>query len=175
MRLSRLILKETRYIKHSKKAGMILMRQRAQAIIIRDQAMLFAYGIVSSHNELRHSFIGGGIEQGETPEEAVLRELMEEAQVNGSIIFKFSQEIAEGHHTFLIDIGNQRCKLGCDPEEVHLTFEERNLKDLMWISFTDKQFFTECDREYIERLIEECKEHGYHPEWLGDLQEILKP
>lgn len=128
---------------------MIHMRQRAQALIIRDQAMLFAYGMASSHNELRHSFIGGGIEQGENPEEAVLRELMEEAQVKGEIIFKFNQEIAEEHHTFLVDIGNQSCKLGCDPEEMHLTKDERNLKDLIWISLLDKASFTECDREYI--------------------------
>ncbi len=34
------------------------MRQRAQAIIIRDKAMLFAYGIASSHNALRSLVVG---------------------------------------------------------------------------------------------------------------------
>ena len=141
------------------------MRQRAQAIIIRNRAMLFAYGIVSSHNELRHSFIGGGIEQGETPEEAVLRELREEAHLEGRIIFKFNREVAENHHTFLVQIGNQSCRLGTDPEEEHLPLAERNLKDLIWISLEDRHLFTSCDREYIERLIEECIERKYYPEW----------
>lgn len=153
---------------------MVRMRQRAQAIIVRDQAMLFAFGVVSSHNALRHSFIGGGIEDGETPEEAVLRELMEEAQVTGEIIFKFNRELASDHHTFLVDIGNQICKLGYDPEEEHLTFEEKNLKDLLWISLKDAHLFTECDRDYIKILIEECKERDYHPEWLENLKEILE-
>ncbi|WP_018758347.1 NUDIX hydrolase [Paenibacillus terrigena] len=151
------------------------MRQRAQAIIIRDRAMLFAYGIVSSNNELRHSFIGGGIEQGETPEEAVLRELREEAHIEGRIIFKFNREIVENHHTFLIHIGNQSCRLGTDPEEEHLALEERNLKDLIWILFEDRHLFTSIDKEYIERLIEECKEREYYPEWIDDIQEISLP
>ncbi|MFD0618427.1 NUDIX domain-containing protein [Paenibacillus sp. GCM10027629] len=151
------------------------MRQRAQAIIIRDGAMLFAYGIVSSNNELRHSFIGGGIEQGETPEEAVLRELREEAHIDGRIIFKFNREIIENHHTFLIHIGNQSYRLGTDPEEEHLPLEERNLKDLIWILFEDRHLFTSIDKEYIERLIEECKEREYYPEWIDDIQEISLP
>lgn len=51
---------------------------------------------------------------------------MEEAQVTGEIIFKFNRELASDHYTFLVDIGNQICKLGYDPEEEHLTFEEKN-------------------------------------------------
>jgi 8-oxo-dGTP pyrophosphatase MutT (NUDIX family) len=150
------------------------MRQRAQAMIIRDDAMLFAYGIASSHNELRHSFIGGRMEQGETPEVAVLRELKEEAQVEGDIIFKFHHEIAENHHTFLIDIGTQVCRLGVDPEEQNLNIEERSLKDLIWIKLGDKHLFTECDREYISRLTEECLQRSYKPTWLHNLRAIIK-
>lgn len=149
------------------------MRQRAQAIVIRDHAMLFAFGIVSSHNALRHSFIGGGIEEGETPEEAVIRELREEAQVDGKIIFKFSAEISENHHTFLVDIGSQVCRLGVDPEEEHLSIDKRSLKQLLWLNFDDKHLFTECDIEYIEQLIKECALRNYSPEWLPKVEEVL--
>ncbi len=64
-------------------------RQRVQAIIIQDKKVLFGAGMVNE-KDFRHFFIGGGIEEGESPEEAILRELREEANVDGIIVFKFS-------------------------------------------------------------------------------------
>jgi 8-oxo-dGTP pyrophosphatase MutT (NUDIX family) len=61
---------------------------------------------------------GGAVEQGETPEEAALRELDEECCVRGVILRKTSHlYAARGDiHTYLVDIGDQTPSLGHDPE-----------------------------------------------------------
>jgi 8-oxo-dGTP pyrophosphatase MutT (NUDIX family) len=122
---------------------------------------------------MRHSFIGGRIEPGETPEVAVIRELKEEALVDGEIIFQFSNEVAENHYTFLIDIGTQVCSLGADPEEENLASEQRSLKDLMWIKLDDAHLFTECDKNYIQQLLRECSLRNYRPSWMNKLSQII--
>lgn len=148
------------------------MRVRAQAIIVRDEKMLFAYGI-TSHNELRHSFIGGGVEVGETPSHAVLRELREEAQVNGDIIFQFSHLPDDCHRTFLVDIGEQECVLGNDPEEASLSIENRSLKSLLWIDLKDIRLFTDIDKAYCGQLYAECQKRSYCPPWLNLIEAIV--
>ena len=70
--------------------------------------------------KLCHVFVGGGIEENETPEQAVLRELKEEANVDGKIIYG-PVHIANKEHNheyfFLLSINDdQMPKLGYDPE-----------------------------------------------------------
>ncbi|MDB5083150.1 MAG: hydrolase [Bacilli bacterium] len=147
---------------------------RAQAIIIRDEKMLFAYGFAGNRNQLRHFFIGGAVETYETASQAVLRELQEEAQVKGEIIFQFSQEVAENARTFLIDIGDQKCILGYDPEESSLAAEDRSLKDIIWIDLKDKHKFTDIDKKYLVQLITECQLREYTPSWINTVREITQ-
>ncbi len=123
---------------------------RAQAIIIREEKMLFAHAMVTSLNQLRHSFIGGRVEADENPAEAVLRELLEEANVQGDIIFEISHR--NDHRTFLVDIGQQEPVLGCDPEEEHLAVSQRSLKGLVWMDLHHKDLFTDIDRSYFAQL-----------------------
>ncbi|HCC07219.1 MAG TPA: hypothetical protein DEP72_03505 [Clostridiales bacterium] len=147
------------------------MRRRAQGIIIRNNMALFGYG--KSNNEFKHAFIGGGIEGQEEPEEALIRELREETNIEGKIIFKFKNEIKEERYTFLVDIGDQQCILGFDPEEVSLPDEEKSLQQLIWIPLKEKDRFTSIDMSYFKLLLEECKGINYYPDWLSELKELV--
>jgi len=62
---------------------------------------------------------GGGVEQGETPAEAALRELREECCVDGVIIRETSRwmYLEDEHCTFLVDIGDQTPSIGTHPLE----------------------------------------------------------
>ncbi len=76
---------------------------------------------------------GGNIEENELPEDASLRELQEECQVDGKIkrlvsFNDYSDRYQE--YTYAVDIGDQIPKLGTDPE---LADDEQNLIDIGWI------------------------------------------
>jgi ADP-ribose pyrophosphatase YjhB (NUDIX family) len=65
---------------------------------------------------------GGGVEPGETPAQAVLRELQEECCVHGEIVREVSclrfiiDDIEDDAYTYLVDIGDQEPRVGADPE-----------------------------------------------------------
>ena len=145
---------------------------RAQAIIIKDNKILFGYGNIGGN--LRHFFIGGGVELGETASEAVLREVREELNVKGEIIFKFRKEISEKHFTFLIDIGNREYSLGYDPEELGWKEDRLSLQQLIWIPMSEKKRFTSIDIAHFVVLVEECNERMFNPEWLMEIKQIVE-
>jgi 8-oxo-dGTP pyrophosphatase MutT (NUDIX family) len=90
---------------------------------------------------------GGGIEEGETPEQAAIRELQEECNVFGKIIKKVSEypfPLADNVviHTFHIDIENQSPELGSG-----LTEEEKPvLVEVRWMSLDE---ICERDRAFL--------------------------
>lgn len=79
-------------------------RLRAQAIVVEEDRIL----LVKTHQVNRDDYElpGGGIEEGETPEEAAIRELFEETGINGEIIrlaSKYYNGFAEEYnYSFLI-------------------------------------------------------------------------
>lgn len=150
-------------------------RQRVQAIIIQNNEVLFGAGMLKG-KEYRHFFIGGGIEEGETPEEAVMRELKEEANVDGTIIFKFRNEYKENHHTYLVEIGEQEVSLGCDPEdeEVNKDINLRTLQELEFIPLSECSRFSLIDVVYFKILLEECNNRSYFPEWYREVKRLVE-
>lgn len=94
-------------------------RDRAQCLVVRGDAVL----MVQTRDRERTFWClpGGGIESGEAPDEAALRELHEECCVRGQILQEtavttYSRDPEERHYTFWVDIGAQEPRLGCDPE-----------------------------------------------------------
>lgn len=150
-------------------------RQRVQAVIIQNNKVLFGAGMMKG-KDYRHFFIGGGVEEGDTLEEAIIRELREEANVDGAIIFKFANEYKENHHTFLLDIGNQSTSLGYDPEDEEINKDKhlRTLQKLEFISFSEYNKFTSIDIMYFKILLEECNRRCYLPEWYEELKKLVE-
>lgn len=150
-------------------------RQRVQAVIIQDKKVLFGVGMLKG-KELRHFFIGGGIDEGECPEGAMLRELREEANVEGEIILKFLKEYKENHHTFLVDIGNKSVTLGYDPEDVEVSKPTnlRALQKLEFISINEYQKFSPIDIEYFKILIGECNHRGIFLPWFNEMKILIE-
>jgi 8-oxo-dGTP diphosphatase len=87
---------------------------------------------------------GGGIEPGETPSEAALRELEEECNVQGRIVVEVSYityPVESESYTYLIDIGDSEPEIGHDPE-----FIDQYLVDIAWMRLKD---IPERDRAFL--------------------------
>ena len=89
---------------------------------------------------------GGGIESGEKPDAAALRELKEECLVDGHLL-RLTSTVAysadDYHYTYLVEIGDQAPRLGDDPDKKE---GGRILVDFGWRSLGD---LSEADRCYL--------------------------
>ena len=117
---------------------------RVQAIVVRDRQILLA-----KHREEGTEcwcLPGGGLEGGETLEEGVLRELNEEANVDGRVL-RLTANLIEASgvesFTYLVDIGDQTPSLGHDPEADPAT---SILVDLQWLALDE---IPERDRAFL--------------------------
>lgn len=120
---------------------------RLEAVVCGDGKVLMARH-VSSDGDI-WCIPGGAQERGETPEEGALRELREEAGVEGRIVRQLGLGLSgEGRIdsiAFLVDIGNQEPILGHDPE---LHPDDAVLADLRFLSLRE---IPERDRAFLWR------------------------
>jgi ADP-ribose pyrophosphatase YjhB (NUDIX family) len=148
---------------------------RAQCIVIQNGEVLFGYG------EDHHFFIGGRMEDGETPEQAALREMTEEANVEGTILFRIDEpaspdrlsSVYSDHATFLVDIGQQMPILGSDPEEAD-SGDEISLAGLEMVPLSDIAAFTWIDIRYFASLVSECVKRNAGFPWLCEMNDLLR-
>lgn len=117
---------------------------RAQCIVHRGSKLLMVRLEVGE--ETWWCLPGGGVDPGELPAEAALRELAEECCVKGRIIRQISHQIYSEEDqtiTFLVDIGDQQPVLGTDPE-----FEnsKQMLVEMKWLQLDE---IPERDRAFL--------------------------
>ena len=120
------------------------MGTRAQCIVHRKNRLLMVRH--RHHGEEWWCLPGGGIEQGETPAEAAIRELKEECCVDGTIVRETGIVVYspdDRAHTFLVDIGNQKPTLGTDPDYPQ---NKQVLVDLKWLKLSQ---IPERDRAFL--------------------------
>jgi len=147
---------------------------RATGMVLRGNKIMFMQQVVGG--KLRHVFAGGGIEGDETAQQAVLRELREEANVEGEILYGPVHKTGgarDYEHFFLLTIGDDQVpKLGYDPEIP--AGEEQVLKGIVWRDVDDdRDAFTETDRDYISILVTHAAERNIQADWLEVLKRIL--
>ena len=121
-------------------------RDRSQALVVRDGRIL----MVKHRLDGREFYClpGGGIDSGETPAVAALRELKEEACIDGEIIQEinvFKKLDGKGSvHTFLIKVdGSAKPGIGSDPE---LSPSEQTIVGAFWMKLEE---MSELDRIYL--------------------------
>ena len=89
---------------------------------------------------------GGGVEPGESPAQAAIRELREECRVEGKILreVRYARyEAGDEVYTFLLDIGDQTPEMGDDPE---FSEEDQILVKIAWLRLDE---VPERDRAYL--------------------------
>ena len=119
-------------------------RSRSVAIITRGEKILMEK--VHFFERDFHTLPGGGIEEGEPPEQAVLRELKEETGLDGKIIRPLTvQYKGVGiDYSFEVEIPVDAVPtVGFDPE---FEGEDAPLKELLWMSLDE---ISEKDRAFL--------------------------
>lgn len=118
---------------------------RAQALVIRGNRVLMVKH--RQNGEEYWILPGGGIERGEAPAEAAVRELREECGISGTVL-RFVGYLAlagdnSARYTYLIDAGEQEPVLGADPE---FDAEHQILAEAAWKSLDE---LSERDRAWL--------------------------
>jgi 8-oxo-dGTP diphosphatase len=125
----------------------VSIRPRVCAAIIKDDRILM---VLHDHGDRSFwTLPGGGVEEGETLEAAVLREVKEEVNLNGRVDRRlFEDTYTYGpDYCFLVKVlDDNDAVLGYDPE---LLPEEQVLKDISWFALADKK-----DDKQVKRVIE---------------------
>lgn len=120
------------------------MRNRSVVLVIRDKKILMeklCYG-----GRTFYSVPGGGIEEGETPEEAAIRELKEECGLDGIIVKKLAEIYNHERTEYSFEVrvpDNQIAVKGYDPEE---PIDDQAIKEVLWMDLSE---ITEKDRAFL--------------------------
>ena len=128
-----------------KETEYVYQRSRSVAVVIRDGKILMERVFYFGHEFF--TLPGGGIEEGETPEQAVLRELKEECGLDGTILRPLAVQYKSGggaEYSFEVSVPEgQEAITGYDPEE---SVDNPPLKEVLWMKLDE---ICERDRAFL--------------------------
>ena len=124
------------------------MRDRSIALVVRDDKILSVQTYRAKAGRDINELPGGGIENGESPEEAAIRELKEECGLDGTINRQLNVlhwKNGSTEYVFLVDVcETQKEIVGIDPEIPQ--GEEQAIKNVRWLKLNE---FSERERAFL--------------------------
>lgn len=122
------------------------MRHRSMALVARNGKILMIH--TYRFQRYIYELPGGGVDAGETPEEAAVRELKEECGLIGTVVRPLNvlhRSNGNTEYVFLVDVSaEQEATVGYDPEIAE--GEEQAIKAVCWKSLSE---LSEKDRAFL--------------------------
>lgn len=139
------------------------MRNRSVVFVVRNKKILMEK--ISFQERSFYTIPGGGIEAGETPEQAALRELKEECGLEGRIVRKLAEIYNNGRTEYAFEVSvsdDQEAVKGYDPEE---PADKQCIKEVLWmelnqISEKDRAFLWQYGLVAIDGFVDEVMSWG---------------
>ncbi|MBZ9688773.1 DUF4173 domain-containing protein [Clostridium estertheticum] len=147
-------------------------KEHVQAIIIKDNMLLMAYGYKENKQPINF-FVRGEINEGETANNAIAREIAEQINVPYKVILKFNKELCSDTSTYLISIENPNDKFDISTKETKKSLGDLKMEGLQWIHLSEKEKFHRIDISYLRLLLEECIEQDYSGDWLKSVEKLV--
>ncbi len=122
------------------------MRNRSVVFVVRNGKILMEKLFYDGRSF--YSIPGGGIEPGETPEQAAVRELKEECGLDGTVVRKLAEVYSCGRteHAFEVTVPEDQKEItGFDPEE---PADSQPIKEVLWLRLDE---LPEKDRAFMWR------------------------
>ena len=121
------------------------MRNRSVAIVVRNGAVLVEK--IYYEGRYFYSLPGGGIEEGESPEETALRELKEECGLDGKIIKPLNiVHKKDGSREYVYEIAVSEDQVAITGKDPELTEEEQVILEVCWLRLYE---MSEKDRAFL--------------------------
>lgn len=136
------------------------MRQAARALAVQDDRILLMKRY--KKGALYYTLIGGGIEQDETPEEALKREVTEETGMTivdtPRLVFTHDQPEPWGmQYVFLCHVSAGQPALPIDSIEAHISVPGENTFEPLWLPLIELPSITLRSEELKMAIIEGLK------------------
>jgi len=149
-----------------------MVKKYVQAIIIKDNRILMSYGH-KVNNEPINFLMRGEINDGESANDAIAREIKEQINKSYKVIFKFNKELYSDTETYLINIESKNENFDFSPKKIIKSIGNVDMEGLQWISLSEKEQFQRTTINYLRLLVEECIDQDYSEHWLKAVETLV--
>ncbi len=133
-------------------------RNRSAGIVIRDGKLLVIHRF--NKGDEYYVFPGGGVEEGETPEQATVREIAEETTLNVTVdrlLYHITWDNGEENYFYLCEYVSGEPTLPADSEEAEQMKAGEQVYEPMWLDIDALPSLTLYQLEIRDLFLEDYK------------------
>ena len=136
-----------------------MSRKRAACIVLKDNCILLMYR--NNNGSEYYAYIGGGVEDGESPEDAVVRETYEESSIHitvSKLLYSVKRRNGEVHYFYLCDYVEGYPEVQKGTNEFADNQTGQNIHIPKWVRITELPSLTIYPDVIADRILKDIDE-----------------